>query len=895
MEYRILLTLLFTLSVVHARAKDITGDFSTAGFYELENSGREVYGMNIGWRFYKGNQPAASAVEYNDTSWELVSLPHGLELLPEEASGGINYQGAAWYRKKFIPATSLKGKKLMLHFEGIMGKSKIWLNGKLVKEHFGGFLPIVIDITEHAVCGKENLLVVCADNSDDPLFPPGKPQALLDFAYFGGIYRDCWLIAHDKLHITDANFESEKAGGGILIHYPEISDKQAMIEIRLHVRNEYKNTFHGKARFILKDESGKEVASANNRFKIASANTTHLQSTIRISNPELWTPDAPNRYKLEVRLTDENGKIIDGYQQLIGVRNIEFRGEEGLWLNGKPYEKKLIGVNRHQDFAVIGNALPNSLHWRDVKKLRDAGITIIRSAHYPQDPAFMDACDELGMFIIVATPGWQFWNKEPIFAERIYSDIRNMVRRDRNHPSILFWEPVLNETRFPEEFALNAKRCVEDEYPYAGGNYTAIDPGSAGSKYYPVIYSHPQTATNGKGSIYNVGKTEADKVYFTREFGDNVDDWNSHNSNSRAHRSWGEVPMLQQAVHYASPEYSYTCLETLYATKRNHIGGTLWHSFDHQRGYHPQPFYGGLMDAYRQPKTSYYLFMSQRSAEVNKELPAQSGPMVYIAHEMSPFSPEDVTVYSNCEEVRLTVFEGGRQYVYQRASDEKKMPSPIITFKDAFDFMKLKNLSRAGKQKQVYMLAEGMKNGKVVATYKRAPSLRPAKLTLRADTDGKDLRADGSDIVTLIAEVIDADGNIKRLSNYSIDFSVEGEGQLLTENGRKPEGIKMQWGSAPILVQATHKAGIIRIKAKVKGEGTNVIAPCILELKSLPTDIKQLYSEVPIGGKLSERQNDVTDTNVEQIRRQNEELRKKVAAYELKEVERQQDDFGEQR
>lgn len=894
---KIFLTILLSaLSATCMQAESSTSDFATAGFYELRNSGREVYNMNIGWRFSKGSQSAAFKAGYDDSVWQLISLPHGLELLPEEASGGVNYQGEAWYRKRFTPDESLRGKKLMLHFEGIMGKSKVWLNGELLKEHLGGFLPLVIDITKEMVWSKENQLVVCADNSDDPLFPPGKPQSLLDFAYFGGIYRDCWLVAHNKLHITDANYESQKAGGGLLIHYPEVSDKQATVGIQLHVRNDYEYASKGEVRFLLKDASGKTVASSQQGFRIGSASAAQLRTVLRVSRPALWSPDSPNRYALEVTVVDGRGRIVDGYRQLIGIRGIEFRGENGLWLNGKPYEKKLIGVNRHQDFAIIGNALPNSLHWRDVKKLRDAGVNIIRSAHYPQDPAFMDACDELGMFIIVATPGWQFWNKEPIFAERIYQDIRNMVRRDRNHPSVLFWEPVLNETHFPEEFALNAKRCVEEEYPYPGGNRTAIDPGSAGSKHYPVIYSHPLTVSGGKSSVYSVGKADPDKVYFTREFGDNVDDWNSHNSNSRAHRSWGELPMLAQAVHYASPDYPYTCLETLYATSRNHIGGTLWHSFDHQRGYHPQPFYGGLMDAYRQPKTSYYLFMSQRPAIESKDLPAQTGPMVYIAHELSPFSPKDVTVYSNCEEVRLTVFEGGKSFVYLRSSVHKSMPSPPITFKDAFDFMELKALSRAGKQKQVYLLAEGIQDGIVVATCKRSPSLRPTQLTLRADTEGRALRADGSDIITLIAEVTDANGNVKRLSNYSVRFSIEGEGRLLAEMGQQGSWIKTQGGSAPVLVQATHKAGVIRVKAEIQGEGVHTITPCSLELTSLPDGMRQLYEEAPThqwGSEKQERSD--SGTEMELLKEENETLRRKIAADELKKVERQQESFGEQR
>lgn len=887
-------SLFIFLTVLCAQAQ--SASFSTAGFYEMKQSGREVYHMNIGWRFSKGHQLDASKVGFDDSSWELVSVPHGLELLPEEASGCVNYQGEAWYRKKFTPSQALEGKKLMLHLEGVMGKSKVWLNGELLKEHFGGFLPVIVDVTKQTNCGKENLLVVCADNSDDPLFPPGKAQAALDFAYFGGIYRDCWLVAHDKLHVTDANYESETAGGGLFVHYSNVSEKQAVVGLKLHIRNERQQACHGKASFTLKDANGHIIASSKKAFKLSQAEDTHLEAKLHLKNPKLWTPDSPYLHTLEVTLTDGSGKTVDGYSLRTGIRSIDFRGEEGLWLNGKPYEPKLIGVNRHQDFAIIGNALPNSFHWRDVKKLRDAGINIIRSAHYPQDPAFMDACDELGMFIIVATPGWQFWNKEPVFAQRIYSDIRNIVRRDRNHPSVLLWEPVLNETHFPEEFAANAKRCVEEEYPYPGGHYTAIDPGSKGSDAYPVIYSHPATVSNGKSSEYSVGRTDANKVYFTREFGDNVDDWNSHNSNSRVHRSWGELPMLMQAAHYASPEYPYTCLETLYATRRNHIGGTLWHSFDHQRGYHPQPFYGGLMDAWRQPKTSYYLFMSQRPVTENRALPAQTGPMVYIAHEMSPFSPKDVTVYSNCEEVRLTVFEGGKPSVYHRSSVQKSMPSPIITFKDAFDFMKLKSLSRAGKQKQVYMLAEGLENGKVVATFKCTPSRRPVKLMLRTDTDGQLLKADGSDIVTLIAEVADAEGNIKRLSNYSVRFTIEGEGRILTENGDQEHWTKVQWGSAPVLVQATHKAGVIKVTAEIQGEGVNAIAPCTIQLESVADGMKHLYQEAPTNTQVVNRQKaDNRSSQAEKLLKQeNEELKRKIAAYELEKVERQQETFGEQ-
>ena len=332
----------------------------------------------------------------------------------------------------------------------------------------------------------------------------------------------------------------------------------------------------------------------------------------------------------------------------------------------------------------------------------------------------MDACDELGLFVIVNTPGWQFWNDAPVFAQRVYSDIRNLVRRDRNHPCVWMWEPILNETWYPANFARNAHDIVEAEYPYPYC-YSGCDSEAKGKEHFQILFTHP---LNGDGGAYSTNDIKKQLTYFTREWGDNVDDWNSHNSPSRVARNWGEQAMLIQAQHYARPSYKYTSYDALYRTPRQHVGGCLWHSFDHQRGYHPDPFYGGVMDVFRQPKYSYYMFMAQRSP-IKEERLFQTGPMVYIAHEMTPFSGKDVTVYSNCDEVRLTYLKGGQTQTYVHKQEKEGMPHPVITFENVYDFMKDKALSRQGKQADVYLLAEGLIDGKVVATHKVAPARRP--------------------------------------------------------------------------------------------------------------------------------------------------------------------------
>lgn len=861
-------------------------EFSTAGFFRLDNSGREVYSMNPAWRFHKGAMEGAETKEFNDKDWTVVSLPDGIEYLPTEASGCINYQGEVWYRKHFTPDAVLKGKKLFLHFEAIMGKSKVFVNGKLLTEHFGGYLPVIVDVTDVLDWNGDNVIAVWADNSDDPSYPPGKAQDVLDYTYFGGIYRDCWLIAHNNVFITDPNYENEVAGGGLFVAFGKVSDALAEVQLKIHVRNATKNPFSGQVEYMLLQPDGTEVARLSDKIQVKAGRATTVSDRMPVKQPMLWTPSTPTLYNLLVRVLDKEGNVIDGYRRRIGIRSIEFKGKDGFYLNGRPYGKPLIGANRHQDFAVVGNAVANSIHWRDAKKLKDVGMEIIRNAHCPQDPAFMDACDELGLFVIVNTPGWQFWNDAPEFAQRVYSDIRNVVRRDRNHPSVWLWEPILNETWYPADFAKNPRDIVDAEYPYPYC-YSGSDSEARGHENFPVYFAHPANMQDASKEI------DPTKTYFTREWGDNVDDWSSHNSPSRVARNWGEQPMRVQAQHYACPYYPVTSYDVLYKQSPQHVGGCLWHSFDHQRGYHPDPFYGGLMDVFRQPKYSYYMFMAQRPA-VKNDRNAGSGPMVYIAHEMTPFSGKDVTVYSNCDEVRLTFNKGGKTYTYKKDKNRPGMPSPVITFPDVYDFMVDKAFSRTQKQDDVYLLAEGLIDGKVVATHKVVPARRPEKILLWMDNEGTDLKADGSDFVTVVAAVADKNGNIKRLNNYNICFSIEGEGRLLGGPGVLANPVPVKWGTAPVLVQSTLKPGKIRITASVLFEGLQMPISGELEFESKPSVFPLVYdaadaARIPLGSA-SAGQNTASKTDAE---REVERLRKELNTLKLKEVERQQSEFGE--
>ena len=839
---------------------------SVAGFIQLPGSGRQVYDFNPGWRYYKGDIKNAEKTGFNDSQWEVVSTPHTVELMPAEASGCRNYQGIAWYRKHFVVPAEAKGKDISIHFEAIMGKQNIYLNGKLVKEHLGGYLPITIQLSEQGIqAGDTCLIAVMTDNSDDKSFPPGKPEYTLDFAYHGGIYRDVWMICKNPVAITDAIEAGETAGGGVFVHFNNISEKTAQVFVNTEVKNSGKRTESLNIQTSLIDAAGIVIKKLSTSVLLKPGETKTIYQQTIVDRPHLWSPDVPYLYRIN-SLLKEGKKAIDGGTTRIGIRKAEFRGKDGFYLNGKPYGQ-MIGANRHQDFAYVGNALPNSQQWRDVKRLRDAGCTIIRTAHYPQDPAFMDACDELGMFIIVATPGWQYWNKDPKFEQLVYENTRNMIRRDRNHTSVLMWEPILNETRYPLEFSVASLKITRDEFPYPGAPVAVADLHSEGvADNYDVVYGWPTDEGKAKQCI------------FTREFGENVDDWYAHNNNNRASRSWGERPQIVQALSLAQ---SY---DAMFHTTGQFIGGAQWHPFDHQRGYHPDPYWGGIFDSFRQPKYAYYMFKSQVDPAIKHSI-ADDGPMVYVTNEMTPFSDADVVVFSNCDSVRLTAYEG-KSWTKPVLHVKGHIPYAPVTFEKVFDFWEARDYSYTQKNWQkVSLLAEGIIGGKVVCSEKKMPSRRSTKIRLTLDSQKQSLVADGSDFIVVVAEITDDNGNVRRLAKDNIVFTVEGEGEIIGDDriGANPRAV--EFGSAPVLIRSTMKAGKIKVKAHVQFEGTQAPASAELLFESIPSVLPFCYMEQQ---KVSGMKTENSQSNKKQL---SEEEKQKL----LIEVERQQTEFGEKK
>lgn len=854
--------LLFLLSLFISLTAAGADAYSVAGLFPLHGSGRVIYNFNQGWRFHLGDAQGAEAVSYDDSRWTVVCAPHTARLEPADASGGRNYQGIVWYRKHFTVPADMKGKDVTVHFEAIMGKQDIFVNGKKVKSHLGGYLPITINLSELGVkAGDKCLIAVKADNSDDKTYPPGKKQAALDFCYHGGMYRDVWLIGKSPVAITDAIEANKVAGGGVFLHYDNISEQSADVFVNVEVGNTSGRTAQPMVIAVVKDRDGKQLYSVTKKIKVKAGKTTTAYLAMKMKQPKLWSPESPYLYNVEITVA-ENGTTVDGGMVRMGIRKAEFKGKDGFWLNGKPYHQ-LIGGNRHQDFAYVGNAMPNSQQWRDAKRLKDAGMVIVRCAHYPMDPAFMEACDELGLFIIVPTPGWQYWNKDPRFGELVHENTRQIIRRDRNHTCVLLWEPILNETRYPEDFALKALQITRDEFPYPGRPGAVADMPSAGvADNYDVVYDWPE----------NIGKptTVKDKCVFTREFGEMVDDWYAHNCLNRAARAWGEKPMLTAALSLCDT------YGTMFHGQRQFIGGCQWHPFDHQRGYHPDPYYGGIYDAFRQKKYAFEMFRSQVS---------DGEPMVFIANEMTQFSDSDVTVFSNCDSVRLTVFEGDKSVTLPVFHDANGIQCAPVVFKGFWDFWQAREYSYKQRNWQrVSLLAEGIRDGKVVVKEKKMPSRRSTKLRLYVDDMGKQLTADGSDFIVVVAEVTDDNGNVKRLATDNIYFTVEGEGRIIGDGAdimANPR--KVEWGSAPVLIQATDRPGKITITARSYYEGNYAPKADTLTIESVAPALPACFTDKPTSTQADKQTSRQT---VKQAMTDEERQRT------LEEVNRQQADFG---
>ncbi|MEI7900758.1 MAG: glycoside hydrolase family 2 TIM barrel-domain containing protein [bacterium] len=775
---------------------------------------RQTLDFNQGWRFLRMDAAAEEEHDYSsadtdDRAWEAVNVPHTVRLEPENASGCRNFQGLCWYRRHFTAEDTWAGRSLELTFEGAMQVAEVWLNGHKLTTHYGGYLPFALDLTGLVKPGADNVLALRLDNRDNRLVPPGCPQKGLDFTYYGGLYRNVRLEVKEPLHITHPVLADRVAGGGVFVTFPEVTATQATVRVRTEIANRHDRAKACTLRQELVDATGLAIAATTADGQVDAGACRTFDQTLTVANPKLWHPYHPDLYTLRTTVLAE-GKSTDAQETRVGIRTFRIEAGKGLTINGERFYS--MGVNRHQDYVYVGNALPDSGQWRDVKKLREAGFTSFRS-HYPQSPAFMDACDELGILCIVSTPGWHNYAKEAVFRERVWSDVRNMVRRDRNRPSVIMWEVGLNESGYTREYAEGAHRAVHEEYP-GGPCYTVGDGRLDWQKADPV-FDVLYTAFEGL------------RPYWRREAGDADNmNWSEQFARNRVMRGWGEAAQLTQAASHLR------CVGNMAGTTGSG-GWCLWAGIDHDRGYHPLPFLGGVLDRRRLPKFDFWAFASQRDPDVRLAV-CDSGPLVRIAHLATHFSPHDVTVFSNCEEVRL--LRDGKEVSVQKPDRAgSKAPHPAFLFSNAWDG----TTGRYDKSQKKWvwewstLSAEGLIGGKVVATHAVRPPGIPRSVSLTAEDGGRPLVADGSDFMPVRITLTDDKGVLAPVVDLPVTVSVEGAGCVIGDGSIGANPVKTEFGETTVLIRAATKPGLIRIRATADG-----LKEGVLELRSVSAPLR---------------------------------------------------------
>jgi beta-galactosidase len=754
---------------------------------------RQKISFNSDWQF--SNQEDFGATQQllpNETgftfsNWVNVCLPHTAKIEPLVIKEP--WVGISWYKKDFMAKPDWKNKVVSIEFEAAMQVADVWLNGKHLLTHYGGYLPFTIDISKEIDFDKVNLLIVKTDNHDNAEVPPGKPISKLDFCYYSGIYRNVNLIITDKLYITDPVKENLTASGGVRIWFQNVLKQSASIFVSTHIRNDNVKDKEFILSYKLQDKSGRLVETINSeKLKMSANSNKSFLHEIKITDPELWHPYHPFLYTLQVSI-NENKSITDQVSTKFGIRKLDIVNER-LMINGEPL--LLVGTNRHQEYPYIGNALSDNAQYRDAVKIKEAGFNIVRLSHYPQSPAFMNACDELGILTIASIPGWQFVGNEK-FMERSYQDARDLIRRDRNHPSVIFWELSLNESGMSDKFMQQMTTIAKEESPES----KLITCGWI-NKFYDVWIPARQHAKSPNYWKNYSGKTPlftgeyGDWEYFAQDAGLNQAGYaglKSDERTSRQLRGDGEKRLLQQAANFQEAHNDNL--------NNPHLGDANWLMFDYNRGYSPDIESSGIMDIFRLPKFSYYLYKSQIKSYgfLNGIV---DNPFVKIASYWNQDSDyKNLKVYSNCDEVAIYL---NNKLIERKTANRVDISSQLTFPPFIFNLKMFEN----GQLKAVGYNKNKVETQDIVSTFGK-----PEFIKLTYDKSGKSLKADCADVVFVYATICDVDGNIVYNSDMSIQFIVNKNGKLIGQNP-----INAEAGIATILLQANNNPNNISVEAK---------------------------------------------------------------------------------
>ncbi len=785
--------------------------------------------LNSGWLFKRQASPGAALEaefsraeqpDYDDSSWTKITLPHTWDATSDNPFPTTrHFRGLGWYRRRLDVQPEWRSRRVGLDFKGVFQVADVWVNGRHAGQHTGGFTGFQFDITDQLHWDAPNLLAVRVNDVLDPEIAPANETNVVDY---GGIYRSVSLVVMDPLHIAPngTSVTTEPAGDAILVR------------VRSWVHNAGTSSINAHLQTTVLDAANQPVATLEASDVVAAGEDKEFdQKTQPISGTHLWSPETPYLYRA-VSTVSDGPRAADRYVTSFGIRFMGHDPSTGFTLNGKPIN--LHGVDRRQDYGFLGDAVPEAVGVRDVRLMKEMGVNFIRTSHYPQDPAVLEACDQLGILVWEEIPNIKIFiypaagDSHPgeLYTERfpralmrnLKQQLREMVERDRNHPSIIIWGLAddLSGYHYPEDFvelsnaahALDSTRWTAGRAPHVTDIIDATT--FSAVELLREHREHPERKYiwNEWGAFASQRGLEGDPVVGSGESVSMADSEAAQLLEGYL-MQWNALPWLGTAkwCMFDTGEVNATQTRTVW----------VWPWPDGKVTFRwPFNDYLGVSDMWRLPKHGFYFLQSQWTEK----------PMVHIVgHWTWPGETgrkRQVRVYSNCDTVELVlngrslgasrpatperVWQDFRQLIdrYRALRDWKddysQVPFSGATLRHSpfvWDDVPYENGSLA---------AIGHKGGETVRDELRTAGA-PTRIVLKSEK--ATLAVNREDVSFLEADVADSNGTIVPDAHPWIRFTVEGPGRLF---GGTTE-IDAISGVAAINVQTTGQPGTIVVTA----------------------------------------------------------------------------------
>ena len=717
------------------------------------SAGRLVLPMNRKWRYSRSFVEGGHAKDFDDSGFERVVIPHTNIRLPWHGFDEKTYEFVSLYRRRFKLPTEARGKRVFVDFEGVMTASTVWINGERLGEYKGGYTPFSFELTSHLDFDGENVLAVDVDSTERPDIPPFGYE--IDYLTFGGIYREVSLrvvpaTSIENIFVRPKNVLTQSPAVEVdcFVQHLEASKDPLTIEVELldgdHVV--------AKASLPLPPSAPENDPVAH---------TAHLEG---LNGIKVWDLEKRNLYSARVRLR-RGTQVVDEDSRRFGFREAQFT-DHGFELNGKVI--KLRGLDRHQTFPWVGQAMPGRPQRRDAQILRNQlKCNIVRTSHYPQSRHFLDACDEVGLLVLEEIPGWQHIGDEA-WQNISVDNVRRMIRRDWNHPSIILWGVRINESRDNHDF------------------YTRTN-----------ALAHQLDPTRQTGGIRYFQESEfLEDVFTMNDFGFPLKPPNHPrylNTEFAGHTY--PTKTIDQVERLTEHTIRHARVHDQLASNPQYAGGIGWCAFDYNThgnfGSGDRICYHGVTDIFREPKPAAGFYKSQ--CDPADEIVLE--PAFHWARGDASVGFSKAVVCSNCDHLKFYIDD---KLIAEVDPDRKQFAhlryAPFV--------LEMGELFHKWGDLRI----EGYIQGKQVIAKRLSGKGVDTKFMLLPDD--ADLIADGADSTRVVLRVTDEFGAVQPFANDAVKFELEGPAEIVGDNPFSLIG-----GTGAIWIRAQERPGKVRLKA----------------------------------------------------------------------------------